>query len=65
MEKVSDVGLLKHDDYSLTIRELKSQRVQCLIQLELLDAGIGYAEVRLKALGPRPVVASGPDELEV
>ena len=33
-------GILKRSDFELTLKELKNQRTQMLIQLNIVDAGI-------------------------
>ena len=38
------------DDYELTLNELKSQRLQLTLNLEVVEAGISALEKRLKIL---------------
>ncbi len=43
-------GLTK-DDLALTLKECNNQRIQMLIQLELILAGIAHLEKEMKKLG--------------
>ena len=60
MENESDI--LGRDDWALTLKELKGQRVQLLLQLEVVNAGI--ARCALKVLEFPAIVEADIDGAE-
>lgn len=44
-------GILSKDDLELAVKEMKSQRVQLLIQLNMLGAAIASFEGKVKDFG--------------
>ena len=52
------VAILFRDDWELTLRELRSQRVQLTLSLAVLNAGIKAVEVELKKFPPKKLTGS-------
>lgn len=55
-------NVLKRDDWVLTLNDLKNQRVQCLLQLGVLDDSIAGIERRLDKIPVDRDDVGGPEE---